>query len=176
MLQGPQWVVETQDERWFPFTRWRKGLSHYHNHCDCNLYNAAPSLQVRGKRAIITHPDTVSSRAFSCSKLSKVAFLEISLNLPYLLWLVVDSKPTSFMSFELSLVLISSFCLCKFIFYWSEYKHHKMNRPYGISRNSHRRTCPLISQLPPKIWKLSVEETSKLKILENMVWILKIKP
>lgn len=130
----------------------------------------------RGKRAIITHPDTVSSRAFSCSKLSKVAFLEISLNLPYLLWLVVDSKPTSFMSFELSLVLISSFCLCKFIFYWSEYKHHKMNRPYGISRNSHRRTCPLISQLPPKIWKLSVEDTSKLKILENMVWILKIKP
>lgn len=130
----------------------------------------------RGKRAIITHPDTVSSRAFSCSKLSKVAFLEISLNLPYLLWLVVDSKPTSFMSFELSLVLISSFCLCKFIFYWSEYKHHKMNRPYGISRNSHRRTHLLISQLPPKIWKLSVEDTSKLKILENMVWILKIKP
>lgn len=34
----------------------------------------------RGKRAITTHPDTVSSRAFSCSKLSKDAILEISLN------------------------------------------------------------------------------------------------
>ena len=73
--------------------------------------------QYRGKRAINTHPDTVSSRSFSCSKLSKDTFLEISLNLPYLLWLVVDSKPTSFMSFELSLVLLSPFCLSKFIFY-----------------------------------------------------------
>lgn len=73
--------------------------------------------QYRGKRAIITHPDTVSSRVFPCSKLSKDTFLEISLNLLYLLWLVVDSNPTSFMSFELSLALLSPFCLSKFIFY-----------------------------------------------------------
>lgn len=164
--------MEIQNERRFLFKRWRKGFRHYHNYCSSNLNTVKLSSLAQREEVIIIHPHAVANRPYPWSELSKNTSQEVSLKLPYLSWLAVESKPTFYMSFQLHFhhfVWVNSppISLRVDITDWTIGVHIGDLAPWSL--NYHQKQ------------KMSVEETSKLKILENMAptlatWILKINP